>query len=54
MENSEIIDLAVMCMAVDQSPGDEAVAKRFTAALGAAVEEFEQDGGKTRWSLRPQ
>ena len=40
MENSEIIDLAVMCMAVDQSPGDEAVAKRFTAALGAAVEEF--------------
>ena len=33
MENSEIIDLAMMCMAVDQSPGDEAVAKRFTAAL---------------------
>ena len=33
MENSEIIDLAMMCMAVDQSPGDETVAKRFTAAL---------------------
>ena len=33
MENSEIIDLAMMCMAIDQSPGDEAVAKRFTAAL---------------------
>ncbi len=53
MENSEIIDLAVMCMAVDQSPGDEAVAKRFTAALGAAVEEFEQDGGKTKMVITP-
>ena len=39
MENSEIIDLAVMCMAVDQSPGDEAVAKRFTAALERATSE---------------
>jgi hypothetical protein len=32
MENSEIIDLAVMCMTVDQSPGDAALAKRFAAA----------------------
>jgi len=99
MENSEIIDLAVMCMAVDQSPGDEAVAKRFTAALeratsidvplgmqmhlavkllsgnryqivtdnpetvrrarsiaadlGAAKQEFEQSGGKTKMVITP-
>jgi hypothetical protein len=33
MENSEIIDLALMCVAVDQSPGDEALAKRYAATL---------------------
>ena len=99
MENSEIIDLAMMCMAIDQSPGDEAVAKRFTAALeratsidvplgmqmhlavkllsgnryqivtdnpetvrrarsiaadlGAAIQEFEQSGGKTKMVITP-
>ena len=99
MKNSEIIDLAVMCLAVDQSPGDEVLAKRFRRALeratpvdvplgmqmhlavkllsgkryqivtdnpetvrrarsiaadlGAAVEEFEQDGDKTKMVITP-
>ena len=36
MENIEIIDLAVMCLAVYRSPGDEMLAKRFVAAVERA------------------
>jgi hypothetical protein len=36
MENIEIIDLAVMCLAVYRSPGDEVLAKRFGTAVERA------------------
>jgi hypothetical protein len=36
MENSEIIGVAVMALAVDQSPDDEALTERFLAALRRA------------------